>query len=256
MEITKVCTVCKEQKPLDCFSKNKRQKDGHYYVCRQCKSVLDKNYRERNKRTLSDKAKIKYKHNSKFIINRVTTYRKNNPDKIRQYRENTKEHRKSIKREWDAKNKEHVELYRAKYYQENSTILRENKRKYYLNNKQEILTKRSVYGKVNREKIREKENEYRNKHPDKFHAKQSRRRAREKNAFVETVNRKVVYERDNGICGICGELINLSYTAPHRLSVSIDHIIPLSKGGLHTYDNIQIAHYGCNSSKGNRLYAN
>lgn len=31
---------------------------------------------------------------------------------------------------------------------------------------------------------------------------------------------------------------------------TIDHIIPLSKGGLHSWNNIQLAHLSCNSSKG------
>jgi 5-methylcytosine-specific restriction endonuclease McrA len=30
------------------------------------------------------------------------------------------------------------------------------------------------------------------------------------------------------------------------------YIVPLSKGGTHTYDNVQCAHFGCNSRKGNR----
>jgi 5-methylcytosine-specific restriction endonuclease McrA len=32
----------------------------------------------------------------------------------------------------------------------------------------------------------------------------------------------------------------------------MDHIVPISKGGTHTLDNVQMAHRFCNLSKGNR----
>jgi 5-methylcytosine-specific restriction endonuclease McrA len=30
---------------------------------------------------------------------------------------------------------------------------------------------------------------------------------------------------------------------------TVDHIIPLAKGGTHTWDNVQLAHWSCNSDK-------
>lgn len=30
---------------------------------------------------------------------------------------------------------------------------------------------------------------------------------------------------------------------------SIDHIIPISKGGAHTWENVQVAHFECNPNK-------
>lgn len=46
-------------------------------------------------------------------------------------------------------------------------------------------------------------------------------------------------------CGICGR--------PLRGDKSIDHIIPLTRGGDHRLENLQIAHRSCNSKKKNRL---
>ncbi len=54
-----------------------------------------------------------------------------------------------------------------------------------------------------------------------------------------------LYERDEGICGICQEKCNWG-------DKSMDHIKPLSKGGTHTWDNVQLAHLVCNSKKGNK----
>jgi 5-methylcytosine-specific restriction endonuclease McrA len=34
---------------------------------------------------------------------------------------------------------------------------------------------------------------------------------------------------------------------------TVDHIIPLSKGGAHAVANLQLAHLACNIRKGNRI---
>jgi len=53
------------------------------------------------------------------------------------------------------------------------------------------------------------------------------------------------------ICGICGKPVDFSYKAPHPLSPSVDHIIPVSKGGHPTdISNLQLAHRCCNRAKG------
>lgn len=66
-------------------------------------------------------------------------------------------------------------------------------------------------------------------------------------------------ERDNHICQICGrEVDETDYTYINDTFIagndypSIDHIIPLSKGGVHQWDNVQLAHRLCNSVKCDR----
>lgn len=61
-----------------------------------------------------------------------------------------------------------------------------------------------------------------------------------------------LYRKCKGVCGICGEHVDQSLKSPHPESASIDHIIPISKGGSHTWENVQLAHMICNSKKGNR----
>lgn len=58
-----------------------------------------------------------------------------------------------------------------------------------------------------------------------------------------------VYQRDGGLCGLCGEAIDLTVRYPHPRSFTIDHVLPLSKGGLDVLDNVQAAHFHCNTSK-------
>lgn len=79
------------------------------------------------------------------------------------------------------------------------------------------------------------------------------RRARIKELFVESFSREEILERDNWICGICAEPINPDLKLPDMRSASIDHIIPVSKGGFHERANVQAAHLRCNVVKGARI---
>lgn len=56
------------------------------------------------------------------------------------------------------------------------------------------------------------------------------------------------------VCGICGKPVDFSYKNPHPLAPTVDHIIPVSKGG-HPSDlsNLQLAHRCCNRQKADRL---
>ena len=63
-----------------------------------------------------------------------------------------------------------------------------------------------------------------------------------------------LYERDRGICGICGKPVDMSADSNSNEYGSIDHIVPLAKGGKHTWDNVQLAHRSCNSEKRDTLY--
>lgn len=59
------------------------------------------------------------------------------------------------------------------------------------------------------------------------------------------------WRRNDGLCGICGEPVDPHLSRGKRRPC-IDHIVPLSKGGMDCRANIQIAHVACNSWKGNR----
>ena len=64
-----------------------------------------------------------------------------------------------------------------------------------------------------------------------------------------------VIKRDKGICQICGKPVDYDSRSENgkgmgKLYPTIDHIIPLSKGGAHTWENVQLAHLMCNSLKG------
>lgn len=83
--------------------------------------------------------------------------------------------------------------------------------------------------------------------------KGQRRRARQRNAYRAPVSRAAIYIRDGHACQICGDPMDMEARAPHPLSPSIDHVIPLARGGTHEPSNVQAAHFLCNSRKSDRM---
>lgn len=69
-----------------------------------------------------------------------------------------------------------------------------------------------------------------------------------------------LYKRDKGVCHICGKPCNYEdYTVAEGVFIagnwypSIDHVVPVSKGGRHNWDNVRLAHRLCNSIKKDKL---
>ena len=67
-------------------------------------------------------------------------------------------------------------------------------------------------------------------------------------------NAQYIYKTQD-ICGICGLPVDKELKSPDPMSKTVDHIIPVSKGG-HPSDlsNLQLAHRCCNRQKGDRLF--
>lgn len=59
-----------------------------------------------------------------------------------------------------------------------------------------------------------------------------------------------IYDRDGWVCGLCSEPVNPDLQWPDPMSVSLDHIVPVSRGGRHVRDNAQCSHLRCNVAKG------
>ena len=68
-------------------------------------------------------------------------------------------------------------------------------------------------------------------------------------ALMTTKLREEIKQRDNYTCQNCG----LSIYDEKNLLLEIDHIIPLSKGGITSHDNLQTLCWKCNRKKGTKI---
>ena len=78
-----------------------------------------------------------------------------------------------------------------------------------------------------------------------------KRRARKMGAMCENVDPFIVFDRDGYVCQLCGKKTNKKKRGTyHDKAPELDHIIPLSLGGEHSYRNTQCSCRACNGSKG------
>ena len=84
--------------------------------------------------------------------------------------------------------------------------------------------------------------------------KRAQRVRRERLALVESEHYtlKSIAERDGFRCGICGDSVDMSLPFPDPQSASVDHIVPIAKGGDDTRRNVRLAHLGENMARGHR----
>ena len=103
---------------------------------------------------------------------------------------------------------------------------------------------------------REKNGHWRQRYPAAAAAIDARRRMLVQAATVEPFAPRQVYERDGWVCRLCRLPIDPAVAWPDSMSASVDHVVPLSKGGEHSMTNAQAAHLGCNSRKCDQLGVN
>jgi 5-methylcytosine-specific restriction endonuclease McrA len=205
----KTCCRCKQPLPLSDFNLDRGSKDGRDRMCRHCRKAQKAEYYERNREK---------------VIAKVSEYQKANPEKVNE------RSRRSYQ-----KHREERLAYHAAYRGENSEVTRQ---------------RGSRSRDRNREHYSAKNKAHRTANPSMYAGYAQTRRARQVNApVVEIIDRAAIVERDGAICQLCLTAVDLSLPHRHPMSLTLDHIIPLAKGGNHSADNLQVAHWRCNSRK-------
>jgi len=102
-----------------------------------------------------------------------------------------------------------------------------------------MLARRRAYAKRETKRIAEQSATYQKTHPEVFANIMQRRRARAKHSGVFLVTAKDLKRLYAQPCIYCGS----------RISVEIDHVLPISRGGRHSIGNLAPACMKCNRSK-------
>ena len=217
----KLCIICNNEK------------DGnHLSYCKSCKNKQAAEYYQNNK----EKAKEYYQNNKEQINKQRKEYLQNNKEKInnqqRERYQNNKEKIKEYQKEYKQKNKEKINKQQKEYNKE-----------YYQNNK---------------EQIKESQKEYHQNNPHKTREKDRKRRALKRANIHKPYTEDQVLKLYGKDCHICKKPVNLlanrSPGAPGwEQGLHIDHVIPLSKGGPDSLNNVKPAHGLCNLQKNNSL---
>ncbi|MBB1057848.1 HNH endonuclease [Dietzia sp. B19] len=213
----KPCTRCGVEKPYTDYHRNAKNKDGYYTYCKVCVLAQRAEYCERIAAERVEPAPTDTKT--------CTGCGETKP--ITDY------HRDSDKKDGYNPRCKACALARTKAYREA--------------NREAILAHRKNY---HAEKWAT-DAEYR----EQCYAAHRRRRRMLASAKQEPYTRELIFARDGWVCGICSESIDprMRYQDDPSTCATIDHIVPLSRGGDDTPANVQAAHGSCNYRKCNRV---
>lgn len=165
----------------------------------------------------------------------ASDFRVENPGYDKRRYEKTRDRQLELSRKWYQENKEHVAAYNKKYKEENIEAVREKNRR---------------WEEKNKEKRRKQQREWTENNRERYNAKMrkmnAKRDAIKRGATTaEKFGREDVLEKWGTDCHICDELVDLE-------DWHMEHVVPLSKGGPHTLENVKPAHPICNLQKGTK----
>jgi HNH endonuclease len=205
------------------------------------KAAKDKRYRLKYPEKCKERMKKWYQANKSYAQEVNKQWAKNNPDKNRE-----------IKRQWAAKNYEKTKPHQKEYHLLNKERINKRQLEYYYKTIEKRKEYSAQYRLLNKEKINKKNSLWRKNNPAKHCAHSAKRRAlklksssidnlKEITLWIESWKYKPIVS-----CHWCHKEI------PGTLAHA-DHIIPLSRGGTHTLDNLAVSCISCNQRKHNKL---
>ena len=227
---------------------------------KQTRREYNKYYRETHREIERERAKRFRQNNPERVKEIKRKYRENNSEKIKQYYDdylakNGKTRRKILTEEEKvikyAEQKEKNKIRNKKRYEDN--FISVQKLCKYCGTP--FLTQYKKSKNFCSDECKHKQSHYMSKLAEK-----------RRNGKITNLDRMdyditlpLVFNKDEGICKICGKPCDYDdYVVKNDVVIvgknypSIDHIIPISKGGSHTWDNVQLAHKYCNSIKSDK----
>jgi hypothetical protein len=210
----KICPKCEVEKPVIEFSKCKSRKDGLCYMCKICNSTYHRSRYKDDPSAANTNSKRWRKNNPKRNRDIIKAWRKANPDKVRESKKQT--YSKNI---------------------DNYRIYEENYRR---TNRDKINAANKEWRKNHREKAIASSRAWQIANPDKVRIIKSRRRANKINQLHPDHDVEIEKQLINNAREL--ELL-------YGIKYHVDHIWPLSKGGPHHHDNLQIISQSLNNQK-------
>jgi 5-methylcytosine-specific restriction endonuclease McrA len=167
----------------------------------------------------------------------------------KEYYEENKEERREYSNKYNEENKEERREYDKKRYEENKEKIAERHKQYYEENKEELIKRSRKYREENKEELAEKRKIY-YKTPQgqvvTFNGNTKRRKREQRGNGITPDQWLEMMKYFDWKCAYSGKSINV------KENRSIDHIVPLAKGGAHEVWNLVPMYRPYNSSKNDK----
>ncbi len=241
----RVCKECGETKPLSEFPnvKGKNGKTYHRRVCKECRREYERDWKNNNADHVQKYRQSYYAANREAILKKVKDWQgEHRTEKLKYQRQWYLENQDRLlakQRQWYEANPDKVAAYR----EENRERISERMKSWRRRNPDAVTAYKKRWNADNLEHVLGYARKYRQEKPEVKRASQARRRAlkRGSEGSYNVDDIRELYELQLGQCIYCqGDLLD---------DFHVDHIIPLSRGGINTRSNIQLLCPNCNRMK-------
>lgn len=220
---TRACNKCGTEYPRtpEFWNLQKRHVDGLEEVCKRCASSRSREWYAANRERARAQGKQYRDSNRERVLEGKLRYRAANKERV-----------KSGVDAWKSANRGRISEWGKQYRAANAAAIAEKKRADYL---------------ANPEIAKQRAREWVQANPERVSMRTARRRAAFKNAPGVFTEDDLIrqFEKQQGECFYCHRDLAGQGT--------IDHYIPLSKGGTNWPDNIVLACWPCNNAKRAKL---
>lgn len=239
--MSKICTKCGIEHPLERFVKDKRGPEGRGSSCRTCQNAIIAAWKARNKERIAIVAKVWRKRERPWAREVTKKWWRDHREKAVEYN-----------RGYVARHRERVRKRRSEYSRKNTIPLAAKRKAYVANNREKVLAAKRVWRKANPEKTKESDRRggkkwaAANPHKKREHCR--RHFAAKRQAIPQWADRQAI------------DLIYAAAVKAARESgkpYHVDHIVPLQSPivcGLHCEANLQVLPGSDNQSKGNKRW--
>lgn len=232
----KICSKCNTSQTLDCFVKDKNRSDGLYPQCKNCQNE----YRRKNREALIAKSRQRYQEHGDVIRARNNAYYAANAAEIQQRRHERRTPRQQPLLTWGDLKAD----YNWRYNRANRQQITQQKREYRARNRERVREQWRAYRAANLDKKKAYHRQWQRANPEKIAIYTHRRRAWKRGTTGDfTIQQWAELKAFYGFrCLCCG------LTEP-EVTLTADHVIPLSRGGSNDISNIQPLCLSCNTRK-------
>lgn len=232
----KMCATCKENKSLTEFYRNKTKSDGFTSSCKICvkKNAVD---HRRSRNAIDGEACARCLNpllRGKKYCSKKCLYESGDAGPTAF---------KKGQRPWNKDTGFTPKQHKARFYQRHKTRLAIKQRALFLKNKDKYLLRMKKWAAKNKDKIRVVKQRWRKNNLAAVNSFGAQRRALMLAAQVENADKEKIKQF---------YILAETLTIQTGIKYTVDHIQPLTKGGKHHHDNLQVITMSDNSKKGAR----